>query len=169
MNHRMTLRKVRQMSLEEKDIDAFIMLMKNGNVTRTADALFMSQSTLTKRIQKLEKEYDCTLFSPLEEGHDPDTCGRGNSAGSDPNAYTRRKSPRSGIDLWRACRRHAFSRCVRQFRPLRSSENSQKIYHALSECASVDPDRPEHRIISEAPRWQIAAYRRTRSVSMEGG
>ena len=59
------------MSLEEKDIDAFIMLMKNGNVTRTADALFMSQSTLTKRIQKLEKEYDCTLFLRSKKGMIP--------------------------------------------------------------------------------------------------
>ena len=40
----------------------FITLAKVKNFTSTADALFVSQSTVTKRIAELEKELNTRLF-----------------------------------------------------------------------------------------------------------
>lgn len=48
--------------MDERDIQIFRTLMKTRNVTKTAQALYMTQSAITKRLHKLEEELGAPLF-----------------------------------------------------------------------------------------------------------
>ncbi|MBN1260317.1 MAG: LysR family transcriptional regulator [Anaerolineae bacterium] len=48
--------------MELKQVEYFLMVTKMGNFTNAADELFISQSSLSKRIIALEQELDCSLF-----------------------------------------------------------------------------------------------------------
>lgn len=48
--------------MDSKTLETFITLAKTRNFTQTADALFLAQSTVTKRIAELERELEHTLF-----------------------------------------------------------------------------------------------------------
>ncbi|MFB0971646.1 MAG: LysR family transcriptional regulator [Neofamilia sp.] len=49
-------------------IEAFMKIVEVGSMTKAADALFVSQSTLSDRINKLENDLNVELFS---RGHGP--------------------------------------------------------------------------------------------------
>lgn len=48
--------------MDERDIQIFQTLMETKNVTKTAQALYMTQSAITKRLHKLEEEMGTPLF-----------------------------------------------------------------------------------------------------------
>lgn len=48
--------------MDERDIQIFQSLMETRNVTKTAQALYMTQSAITKRLHKLEEELGAPLF-----------------------------------------------------------------------------------------------------------
>ena len=52
--------------MDEKDYELLLNLNESKNITKTAQNLFMTQPAITKRIQKMEEELQCTLF---QKGH----------------------------------------------------------------------------------------------------
>ena len=48
--------------MDQKDIQIYCDLCKTHNITETSKNLFMAQSAITRRIQKLEQELDVVLF-----------------------------------------------------------------------------------------------------------
>ena len=54
--------------MDEKDIEIFRTLIKTGNVTRASEKLYTTQSSITKRIQKMEEELGCQLFLRTKKG-----------------------------------------------------------------------------------------------------
>ncbi|MFC3882208.1 LysR family transcriptional regulator [Bacillus songklensis] len=48
--------------MELKNIEAFLMVVEKGSFSAAADALYISQPTISVRIQQLEKELNSTLF-----------------------------------------------------------------------------------------------------------
>ena len=54
--------------MDEKDIEIFRSLIKTGNVTKSSEKLYTTQSSLTKRIQKMEEELGCQLFIRTKKG-----------------------------------------------------------------------------------------------------
>ena len=48
--------------MDERDIQIFQTLMETKNVTKTAQALYTTQSAITKRLHKLEEELEIPLF-----------------------------------------------------------------------------------------------------------
>lgn len=54
--------------MDEKDFEALADLAKTCNITKTAQELYMTQSALTKRIQKLEDELGAQLFIRNKKG-----------------------------------------------------------------------------------------------------
>ena len=54
--------------MDEKDIETFQFLMKTGNVTRASEKLYTTQSSVTKRIKKMEEELGCPLFIRTKKG-----------------------------------------------------------------------------------------------------
>lgn len=56
------------MGLETKDLQIFLAVTRNKSISRTADQLFMSQSTVTTRLQRLERNLGYQLFSRTPGG-----------------------------------------------------------------------------------------------------
>ena len=54
--------------MDENDIEIFRTLIKEKNVTRASEKLFVTQSSVTKRIQRMENELGCTLFIRTKKG-----------------------------------------------------------------------------------------------------
>lgn len=54
--------------MDEKDIEIFRSLVKTGNITKSSEKLYTTQSSLTKRIQKMEEELGCQLFIRTKKG-----------------------------------------------------------------------------------------------------
>ncbi|MCF8564027.1 LysR family transcriptional regulator [Alicyclobacillus tolerans] len=54
--------------MDTKDIALFLTIARVGSISRTAEQLFMSQSTVTTRLQRLERELGYTLFTRLPNG-----------------------------------------------------------------------------------------------------
>ncbi len=54
--------------MDEKDYEVLLDLNKSKNITKTAQNLFMTQPAITKRIQKMEEELQCTLFLRSKKG-----------------------------------------------------------------------------------------------------
>ncbi len=54
--------------MDEKDFEALADLAKTCNITKTAQGLYVTQSALTKRIQKLEDELGVQLFIRNKKG-----------------------------------------------------------------------------------------------------
>ncbi len=54
--------------MDEKDCEMLQMLEKTMNITKAAGRLYTTQSALTKRIQKLEEELNCTLLIRSRKG-----------------------------------------------------------------------------------------------------
>lgn len=52
-------------SLNIENIEAFVYINHYGSFNKAADVLFLSQPTVTARIQSLERELDCRLFDRL--------------------------------------------------------------------------------------------------------
>ncbi|WP_338450676.1 LysR family transcriptional regulator [Niallia oryzisoli] len=48
--------------MELKNIEAFLMVVEKNSFSAAADALYISQPTISVRIQQLENELNCTLF-----------------------------------------------------------------------------------------------------------
>ena len=57
--------------MDERDIQIFQSLMETRNVTKTAQALYMTQSAITKRLRKLEEELGSSLFLRSVRGLTP--------------------------------------------------------------------------------------------------
>ncbi len=62
------------MRLEQ--LDAFVEVARRGSVSRAADALFVTQPTLTARLKSLERELDATLFIRSQRGMRLSDAGR---------------------------------------------------------------------------------------------
>ena len=54
--------------MDEKDIEIFRSLIQTGNITKSSEKLYTTQSSLTKRIQKMEEELGCQLFIRTKKG-----------------------------------------------------------------------------------------------------
>ncbi|GLF99991.1 putative HTH-type transcriptional regulator YusT [Alicyclobacillus hesperidum subsp. aegles] len=54
--------------LETKDLQLFLAVARNKSISRTADQLYMSQSTVTNRLQRLERDLGCQLFTRTPGG-----------------------------------------------------------------------------------------------------
>lgn len=54
--------------MDEKDLEILIDLSKTGNISRTAERLFTTQSAVTKRLQKLEDDLGAPLFVRSKKG-----------------------------------------------------------------------------------------------------
>lgn len=54
--------------MDEKDIELMLILDRERNITRAAEKLYISQSSLTRRIQALEKELNTTLVISSNRG-----------------------------------------------------------------------------------------------------
>lgn len=54
--------------MDEKDLQIFLTLAETGNLTRTAEKLYLAQPTLSKRLQNLESELGATLFLRSKHG-----------------------------------------------------------------------------------------------------
>ncbi|MDQ0190022.1 LysR family transcriptional regulator [Alicyclobacillus cycloheptanicus] len=54
--------------METKDIALFLAIARIGSISRTAEQLFMSQSTVTTRLQRLEHALGYPLFVRLQSG-----------------------------------------------------------------------------------------------------
>ena len=49
--------------MTQQDINIFLALVEKRNLSKAASALYMSQSTLSHRLNMLEKELNATLFT----------------------------------------------------------------------------------------------------------
>lgn len=54
--------------MDERDFELLITLNKTGNITRAAEILYISQSSLSKRIRAIEKELDIQLLLRSRQG-----------------------------------------------------------------------------------------------------
>jgi DNA-binding transcriptional LysR family regulator len=54
--------------VETQDISLFLSIARIGSISKTAEQLFMSQSTVTTRLQRLEKALGYTLFNRTPNG-----------------------------------------------------------------------------------------------------
>lgn len=54
--------------MDERDFELLITLKETGNITRAADRLYITQSSLSKRILALEKELDTSLLIRSRQG-----------------------------------------------------------------------------------------------------
>lgn len=54
--------------MDEKDLVIFLTLAETGNLTRTAEKLYLAQPTLSKRLQNIEAELGATLFLRSKHG-----------------------------------------------------------------------------------------------------
>lgn len=54
--------------METKDVALFLAIARIGSISRTAEQLFMSQSTVTTRLQRLERSVGYPLFERLPHG-----------------------------------------------------------------------------------------------------
>ncbi len=54
--------------MDTKDIQLFLAIARIGSISKTAEQLFMSQSTVTTRLQRLERELGYMLFDRLPNG-----------------------------------------------------------------------------------------------------
>lgn len=56
------------LTMDEKDYELLLELNESKNITKTAQKLYMTQPAITKRIQKMEEELQCTLFLRSKKG-----------------------------------------------------------------------------------------------------
>lgn len=54
--------------MDERDFEILMALKKTGNITRAADRLYITQSSLSKKIQAIEKELDICLLIRSRQG-----------------------------------------------------------------------------------------------------
>lgn len=54
--------------METKDVRLFLAIARIGSISKTAEQLFMSQSTVTTRLQRLERDLGYTLFDRTQSG-----------------------------------------------------------------------------------------------------
>lgn len=54
--------------VDTKDVNLFLAIARIGSISRTAEQLFMSQSTVTTRLQRLERQLGYSLFQRLPNG-----------------------------------------------------------------------------------------------------
>lgn len=54
--------------MDEKDLLIFLTLAETGNLTRTAEKLYLAQPTLSKRLQNMEAELGAQLFLRSKHG-----------------------------------------------------------------------------------------------------
>ena len=54
--------------MDEKDLQIFLALAETGNLTRTAEKLYLAQPTLSKRLQNMETELGAPLFLRSKQG-----------------------------------------------------------------------------------------------------
>lgn len=54
--------------MDEKDYELLLELYRSGNITHTAQKLFITQPAITKRIQKMEEELQCQLMVRSKKG-----------------------------------------------------------------------------------------------------
>lgn len=54
--------------MDEKDLQIFLTLAETGNLTRTAEKLYLAQPTLSKRLQNMEAELGAPLFLRSKHG-----------------------------------------------------------------------------------------------------
>ena len=54
--------------MDEKDFLIFLTLAETGNLTRTAEKLYLTQPALSKRLQNMESELGAPLFLRSKHG-----------------------------------------------------------------------------------------------------
>ena len=54
--------------MDERDFEILMALKETGNITRAADRLYITQSSLSKKIQAIEKELDICLLIRSRQG-----------------------------------------------------------------------------------------------------
>ncbi|GMA62390.1 LysR family transcriptional regulator [Alicyclobacillus fastidiosus] len=54
--------------MDTKDLQLFLAASRNKSISRTAEQLFMSQSTVTTRLQRLERDIGYQLFDRMPNG-----------------------------------------------------------------------------------------------------
>ena len=54
--------------MDEKDLEIFLALAETGNLTHTAEKLYLAQPTLSKRLQNMEAELGAPLFLRSKQG-----------------------------------------------------------------------------------------------------
>ena len=62
--------------MRTEQLDAFVEVAHRGSVSRAADALFVTQPTLTARLKSLERELDAVLFVRSQRGMRLSDAGR---------------------------------------------------------------------------------------------
>lgn len=62
--------------MDIKQLTAFVTVAELGSVTRAADSLHLTQSSVTRQIQALEQELGVTLFERTRNGMTPTIAGR---------------------------------------------------------------------------------------------
>ena len=55
-------------AMDEKDLQIFLTLAETGNLTRTAEKLYLAQPTLSKRLQNMEADLGAPLFLRSKHG-----------------------------------------------------------------------------------------------------
>ncbi|EPZ44694.1 LysR family transcriptional regulator [Alicyclobacillus acidoterrestris] len=63
--------------MDTKDLQLFLAVARNKSISRTAEQLFMSQSTVTTRLQRLERDIGYQLFDRTPNGVQLTPAGRG--------------------------------------------------------------------------------------------
>ena len=63
--------------MDEQDIELLKTLIDTQNITKTAKKLYTTQSSLTKRIQKMEQDLGCQLFIRSRKGILPTPAAEG--------------------------------------------------------------------------------------------
>ena len=53
------------------DIETFLTLVETRNITKTAESLFVTQPTVSRRLQNLEEEVGIELILAGDESHPP--------------------------------------------------------------------------------------------------
>ncbi len=54
--------------MKDSDWEILYALYKKPNITKVANMLFMTQPSLTKRLQQMEKEFDVTIVDRTPKG-----------------------------------------------------------------------------------------------------
>ena len=79
--------------MDEKDLQIFLTLADTGNLTRTAEKLYLAQPTLSKRLQNMESELGATLFLRSKQGVTLTPAGASFPYGKDPEDKNIRIAP----------------------------------------------------------------------------
>lgn len=83
--------------MDDRDYELILLLNKTKNITHASEELYISQSTLSKRIQAIEKELGVQLLIRSRQGIHFTPCrGRGAEVGKEDSSPSPRNRFSSG-------------------------------------------------------------------------